>query len=115
MNRAIHERLTRAARDQDLIFYEDIAPLADLDLELQRDRTELGRLLGDISTYEHEHGKPLLSAVVVFKDESHRMPGSGFFKLRSVLGLRPRQDDMAFWATELQRVYAVWARSEESM
>ncbi|UQW99257.1 hypothetical protein [Streptomyces sp. RerS4] len=40
--------------------------------------------LGHISVYEHQHGRPLLSALVVAK--ATRRPGNGFVELASRLG-----------------------------
>jgi hypothetical protein len=68
---------------------------------------EAGHLLGEISEQMHSEGKPMLSAIVVNRQEG--MPGSGFFKLAVQLGKLPRgatrQEERAFWEEELRAVY----------
>jgi len=107
MHREIYERLKERAKEERLITYGEIAPLAQLDMTLVRDRKEIGRLLGEISTYEHSHGRPLLSAIVVWKDGDRcgSSPGPGFFQLRRELGLRPEEVDLTFWMRELKEMF----------
>ena len=65
------------------------------------------RILGEISTDEHDSGRPLLSVVVVHK-ENHR-PGEGFFNLAKELGKqKPDEDDVTFYAKELKSVFDWW-------
>ena len=95
---------------QDVVYYSEIAPLANLDMANPPDRTEIGRLLGEISTAEHKQGKPLLSAVAISHDGNK--PGDGFFTLARELGLHRGSDDDAFWTAELERVYRYWKSKE---
>ena len=60
-------------------------------------------ILGEISTYEHEHSRPMLSVLVFHADDG--MPGDGFFNLARKLGvLHGRSDDAEadFFALELK-------------
>jgi hypothetical protein len=101
--------LKDVARNGALITYGEIAPLADLNMESQGDRTKMGELLGEISTYEHEHGRPMLSAVVVLAESGS--PGKGFYNLARYLELHHGQGelaDMEFFANELKQVYQYW-------
>lgn len=110
MHQALYEELVRVARNADLTTYADIAPMAGLDMGNPAHRNEMARLLGEISTYEHQQGRPLLSAVVVHR--AGRTPGQGFFKLARELGLPCGQGDIAeltFFSSELRRVHAEWA------
>jgi len=108
VNQVIYERLKQVARNRDRTTYGEIAPLAGLDMSLQRDRTEIGHILGDISRNEHEQGRPLLSAIVTLKDR--RSPGKGFFTLARELGLmKPGQDEEAYWSEEVNKVFQTWA------
>ena len=108
--RAIRERLVEVAQHRDTIFYSDVARLADL----HRHSIALFRLLDDISTHEHKAGRPLLTAVVVRKQDN--MSGPGFFKLATQFGLHRddyhdrRYNDKLFWMRERDRVYAAWTR-----
>lgn len=110
MHREIYEELQRVAREQDVTTYEPIAQLADLDMRRQEDRNEIGRLLGEISTYEHEQGRPLLSAVVHLQEQNR--PGVGFFTLARQLGLLQADgDEDAFWNDEVRRVWQAWLQA----
>ena len=106
MNEAIYNRLLEVARAGEYITYSDIAPLADLDMTLDADRHEIGRLLGEISTFEHQHGRPLLSAIVIHRDNN--IPGHGFFVLARELNLYQGTDDLLFFIGEFNRVRDYW-------
>ena len=107
MNEDIYEDLKKVARAGDITYYGVIAPLADLDMSLERDRVEIGELLGEISTYEHGHNRPLLSAICVHRVDSK--PGTGFFSLARQLELMfPGDDEDVFWDTEIKKVYKYW-------
>lgn len=106
MNEAIYHRLIEVARSGGYLTYSDIAPLAGLDMGSQADRTEIGRLLGEISTFEHVQGRPLLSAIVIHRDNN--IPGPGFFVLARELNLHHGTDDFLFFIREFQRVQDYW-------
>ena len=92
MHKDIYQKIKSVARNQDIVFYGEIAPLAGLDMSSPDDRIEIGHLLGEISRYEHMQGRPMLSAVVVHKDNNK--PGSGFFELAHELGVYDGMDDV---------------------
>ena len=103
----IYEELKRVARRQQMTRYSDIAPLAGLDMDSPADREEMRKILGKISTYEHQNGRPMLTAVVVHKHDN--IPGEGFFELARHLGLLTGGDDeLAFFCHEVGRVHAAW-------
>ncbi len=106
MHEAIYERLKQVARDQTIITYSEIAPLAGLNMSSPADRSRSSRILGEISTYEQEQGRPMLSAVVVLREK--KLPGEGFFRLAKELGLFTEEDKLAFFCHELTEVYRVW-------
>ena len=104
---AIYEYLTRIAHEQRTAPYGIIARMAGLTTDTQMERNELGRILGDISMYEQQYGRPMLSAVTVFADEM--TPGRGFFNLAQELGrLTPDMDELAFFVSELNATFAYW-------
>ena len=107
LHQAIYEKLLSVAKTKDITTYGQIAPLAGLDMESPADRDEIGRLLGEISTFEHQHNRPMLSAVVVHKDD--KTPGHGFFELARSLGLYVGGDDDAFFVRELRRAHDYWS------
>jgi hypothetical protein len=109
VHQEIYERLKETAKNGELITYGEIAPLADLNMESQGDRTKMGELLGEISTYEHEHGRPMLSALVVLSGIGY--PGEGFYNLARYLGLYHGQGefaDMEFFVQEVKKVHQYW-------
>lgn len=59
-----------------------------------------------ISRDEHKAGRPLLSVVVVGKNEG--IPRLGFFKLAKELGLMQGEDQKAFFEEELKKVHEQW-------
>lgn len=69
----------------------------------------LGDVLGNVSVFEHEHDRPLLSALVV--QAGTHQAGDGFYKglLRQRLGinLQPEQE-RAFWRAEIRKVITYW-------
>lgn len=108
MNGTIRDKMIEAAQNTRVIYYAELGELLDFSMDNPHHRTELGRILGEISTEEDSNCRPLLSAVVVHK-EDHR-PGEGFFKLAKELGKqKPYEDDDTFYSSELQRVFDEWA------
>lgn len=113
LNAPIYEELKRIASRQETTTYSAIAPLARLDMENPAHRNEMRQLLGKISTYEHQQGRPLRTAIVVYKQENH--PGPGFYDLARHLGLlRSGQDEVAFFCKEVARVHAQWKPKAKS-
>mgnify|MGYP001577837557 CR=1 FL=1 len=107
LHKPIYEELKRIAGRQETTTYSAIAPLANLDMDNPAHREEMRQLLGKISTYEHQQGRPMLTAIVVRKEDN--IPGHGFFELAQHLGLmRPGADLVAFFCNEVARVHATW-------
>lgn len=107
LHRPIYEALKQIAQKQRTTTYSDIAPLAGLDMDSPADRDKIREILGKISTYEPHNGRPMLTAVVVHKQDN--MPGDGFFELAQHLGLMGKgEDHLAFFARELTRVLQAW-------
>ena len=100
--------LIASARNEEPIYYSDLVAKINairLDLGAHKDRTALGRLLGEISTQTDEEGKGMLSAVVVSKDAN--MPTGGFFNLAEDLGYQVG-DKTEFWIEQYKKVIATW-------
>jgi len=111
MHEALYRRLGEVARSGSVTTYQEVAVLVGLDPREPGQRSVLSRLLREVSLHEHEHGRPLLSAVVVSRDT--RLPGSGFFALMRLLGFGDAEDE-ALFARELGNVHEHWAASGES-
>jgi hypothetical protein len=111
INQQIYERLQEVANEGELTTYGEIAPLANLNMENPDDRNKMAQILGDISTHEHEQGRPMLSAIVVLAEIGY--PGEGFFTLARELGLlhgNKEFDNLDFFVQEVKRVYACWKK-----
>jgi hypothetical protein len=107
IHQGVYEAVRQAAREGRTTYYGVIAPLAGLDMGREWDRAEIGRILGAISTHEHEAGRPLLSAIVVHQVDGR--PGQGFFALARQLGLfEPGRGEDAFWQAEVRHVHEYW-------
>ena len=103
----ILEKITEVAKNREITYYSDIAPLVGLDMSFPSDRNHIARILDEISRTESTSGRPLLSAVVVQKGEN--IPGNRFFTLAKELRLYSGTDDDAFWSGEVRRVHEYWS------
>ena len=105
----LRETLIDMARRRDVIFYRPVADLLGIVTDRLDHCSELFDALDEVSTYEHEHGRPLLSVVVVHK-EGDRQPGDGFFKMAKRNGVQqPDEDNETFFVAELNRAHDYWA------
>ena len=108
MDIGLYNQLQKAASTEGTVFYSDLALTLGLNMQSPEDRNRMSFLLDEISIYEHSHGRPLLSVVVVHKDDD-RMPGQGFFSMAKRVGLFQTNDRIAFFSEELRRVYNHWS------
>lgn len=101
--------ITHASRGK-YVVYTELVKEANLDLNMSNPyhRTLLGHILGAISVYEHENGRPMLSSVVVSKDSL--MPSDGFYKLAEELGHGEwHKLKEAFWGIEeMKCAFTFW-------
>lgn len=109
MNRVLYKRLRNVAARRATITYQEVGDLIGLDMANPAHRNEIAAILGEISSYEHQHGRPLLSAVVVLAETG--WPGQGFFDLARACGrMRAGEDNVSFFARELKAVYEACPR-----
>ena len=109
MNTAIRTKLEDAARAGTTLTYSDVAPLAGLDMSKPDHRNQMSAILCEIGEFEHAHGRPLLTAIVIRADLNH--PGQGFYELAKQLGLFKGGDQISYFAQELSRVHSYWRAS----
>ncbi|MDE0693179.1 MAG: hypothetical protein OXI55_13195 [Gammaproteobacteria bacterium] len=100
-----------AASRQGFVTYSGLVAQIE-SLELAPQSTQLGHLLGEISTAEHDAGRGMLTVVVVHKHGDH-MPGPGFFRLARSLGYEV-QDRETLWLEQLEKVHRTWCGADES-
>ncbi len=89
MEQAIYGKLQAVARAHELTNYTKMGELVGLDPHDSR----LWSMLDEINRFEHENKRPMISALVISKEENK--PGSGFWVCASV--------DMPKLITEMQR------------
>lgn len=86
------------------VYYSDLYPLAGVDAENRNSRDDFHDLLGEVSSNHYEKGLPMLSVIVVGKDDNKR-PGGGFFKLaRSLNSAYSSHDNETIFILELKKV-----------
>jgi hypothetical protein len=114
IHKEIYKRLVEEARQEGIITYQEIAKIPGLNMENPDHRNRLAWILGEISTYEHDHGRPLLSVIVVLSDS--RQPSYGFYTLARELGLYHGHtdiDEVEYFAKELKKVHEFWGKHSE--
>lgn len=101
--------LIKTAKNRKIINYGEIAKSIGLDLQKQEDKSQIFKILQNISVEEHKNNRPLLACLVVRKDS--RTPGIGFFKQAKYdLGYQ-FEDDIYFFNNELKKTYEYWSRN----
>ena len=111
----LRQRLIREAKARRRVYYGDIAGIVHLDMGRPPDRNKIAQVLGEISMYEHEHHRPMLTVIVVRKRDG--TPGPGFFTLAQDLGRYSGNDDQAarrFLDAETERVWDYWSHNVET-
>ncbi len=104
MEQVIYDKLQAVARLHELTNYTEIGALVGLGPHDFR----LWAMLDEINRFEHEHKRPMISALVVVQEENR--PGSGFWACASGLGkFIVGGDEDRFWSDELRRVWEYWA------
>jgi hypothetical protein len=106
----VRAALIEAARDRRLLSYQDVADI----MGYSGKGVEMGRRVGAmgdaINKFEHDEGRPMLSALIV--KSGTRMPGEGFYIGAIELGRVPNfpydASRPAFWDSERDAVYAEW-------
>ena len=108
--RKAYLKLVEKARKEENITYENLRKELRAPMEL------MGSIIGEISDYEYDHGRPMISVIVVRKDTSY--PAEGFFGLKNIpSNLRRgenrfneplRKEDKAFCDSERQRAFNFW-------
>lgn len=90
------------------IFYEAIGKMLNLNFDNPADRLVLIDTLSEISTFEYEQGRPLISAIAIYKQSNDH--GQGFYKLCEVLNIGKASDlrDQYFGFTALEDSKKYW-------
>lgn len=112
----VRQILIDVATQKTTITYTDLLRKAGIDWDMSNPyyRSELGHLLGAISAFEHQNGRPLLSSVAVIKGSN--LPSEGFYKLAGELGIGDwRKLKSEFWGVkEMQRTFDFWSKNKSN-
>lgn len=107
MQEKIRNKLIEIAKEQSLISYGELAGFAGMPFDVDSERNRLYAILDEINRGEDAQGRPMLSVVVVHKDDGK--PGAGFFKLAKHIGKQKKSvsnDD--FFRSEIINVFNYW-------
>lgn len=106
--------LVEVARRKDVVTYGQLAHDFGYTIGSTYDATQWGSLLGHLSTVENDAGRPLLSVIVVNKQDN--LPSGGFWDMAQNVGryggLTP-EDRVAFAINEMKNVYRYWTQEHE--
>ncbi len=105
----ISEVLSQRARSRSMITYSDLS-LELRGIQIAHHEPAMGGILGDISTFESQHGRGMLSVIVVHK-HGDMEPGNGFYECAEALGF-DISNRMAFWISELHKVHSFWSNAK---
>lgn len=112
MNELVRDHLIEIARKGKTITYQELSDQYKLGL-IMRDseyaRAEIGRILAEISTFEHNNGRPLLSSLVITKGDNYQ--DDGFYKLCEGLGYgnwKKLKSDISFEIGQMSACHDFW-------
>lgn len=113
MNTRVRNYLIDISNKKGIVRYQDLCDACGLNLDMRNepaDRLEIGNILDEISTFEYENKRPLLSAVVIKRDGEE---GDGFYKLCERLGRtsdwRKLKQDEVFTTEEIKECHKFWS------
>ena len=106
-DQAVCERLVQAARAGEFVHYGELAKMLGINMDNPHFGAEVGKVLGRISEDEVAAGRPMISAIVVSKEDM--LPGHGFYNLGQQLHLvDPGEDEIGFAVRQIRKVHAYW-------
>ena len=112
-HQAVYDRLVRAARAQEFVHYGELAKMLGIDMDNPHFGAQVGKVLGRISEDEVAAGKPMISAIVVSRDDM--LPGKGFYNLGKQLHqVQPDEEEIAFAIRQIRRVHDYWTSTSEA-
>ena len=98
--------MINTARHQGLCTYQEIAQAVDFPTTGSFMANQIGSLIGAVSRNEIEHGRPMLSSLVVGVSG---VPGEGYYSWAGQLGLfKQGENQEEFWKLECEKIYEEW-------
>ncbi len=112
MNQEIRQFLIDQCVKGESIYYEVIGQRLRLNLSIESDRHILSSTLGEISAFEHENNRPLISSIVIYKQKNDH--GHGFYNLCEELGIgKASKLEKEFYGfTQIEECKKFWQKSE---
>jgi len=113
MNEKVRAYLIEIARQKDrFAFYSDIVKDCGLGIDLKSEsgRARFTKLLSDISEFEDNHHRPLLSSMAIYKDSNRNDHGDGFYIVAEKLkkGKFKKLKDDLYGFTEANECRKFW-------
>lgn len=106
----VYDEMRAAAAEGRTITCTELGERVGLPQSSPECRIGLCRLMDVINEHMHQQGHPMLSAVVVTREQGK--PMLGFFDQARTLGRFSGGDHAAFFQEELRRVYECWSRPD---
>lgn len=112
MNQEVRKFLIDQCVKGEPIYYEAIGQLLGLDLGLESHRQILSKTLGEISAFEYEQGRPLISSIAIYKTKNDH--GYGFYNLCEELeiGKASKLSKQLYGFTQIDECKRFWRKPE---
>ena len=116
MNNEARNYLIEIAKQNKTVTYSEIVRDCKLGFDLSTDygKGQLGEVLGKVSEFEYKNNRPMISALVIYKDTSKGSYGEGFYRLAEQLGIGKIKNLKAdyFGEMEMARCFEFWKNPE---
>ena len=126
MNTHVRDYLIQLAQKEKSASYSELVKNCNLNLDLNniQDRNILSETLGDISVFEHQNKRPLLSAMVLYKSSPNKQRhsykpenshGGGFYEICEQLGIgdAKKLETEYFGFKEMQNCISYWRKERQ--
>ncbi len=115
----IRKELIKIAKDRQVIKYGELADRVNYlyKCHFGADEKEFHDMLGRVSAYEFQNGRPLLSVIVVTTSPKtgNLLAGHGFFTLAKELGKQQGTvDDDTFAMNEMNELFDYWENHDDA-
>jgi hypothetical protein len=118
LNSKVRKYLIESAKQKGkFVYYSDIVSDCSLKFNLRNTngQKQLNQILDDISSFENNAGRPLLSAMAIYKDVRKNDHGDGFYYMAEKLGKgnarKLKRDLYGFAEAEACRLF--WQNDDE--
>ncbi len=112
MNQEVRKFLIDQCVKGQPVYYEAIGHMLGLDLGLESQRQILSKTLGEISAFEYEQDRPLISSIAIYKQKNDH--GYDFYNLCEELGIgkASKLSKELFGFTQIKACKHFWQNKE---